>query len=269
MKIKVNDDLDIKKIAYSGQCFRWKDLGDGRFLIPAFGKYVIASMDGSDLNLENCEEEDVKLWRRYFDLDRSYTKILNLIDKDDEFLYNAGISGKGVRILRQDPFETLISFIISQRKSIPAIRTSVEKICRAFGKKLGEVEGEDVYSFPTVMDLYNANIEELDKCSLGYRTPYILKAVRTLGDNPELLLKMENMDDEKLKETLLSFYGVGIKVASCTMLFGFGRLDTFPIDVWIKRALETNYKNGFPFEKYRPYNGVMQQFIFEYFRIRQ
>jgi N-glycosylase/DNA lyase len=265
MKYIINDEIDLHKIAHSGQCFRWRDLGNDSFLIPAFGKVVRVSQ-GKDLELSCTEEEFQSIWYQYFDLGRDYTSIRNMIDKNDCFLYNAGQAGKGIRILRQDPLETLISFIISQRKSIPAIKTSIEKLCRACGHLIGNFEGEEIYSFPDLNDLINADISKLEACSLGYRLPYILKTVEELGKDPGLLDEMKEMDDHALIQRLMEFYGVGIKVASCTGLFGFHRTNLFPEDVWIKRALQDNYKEGFPFEKYRPYNGIMQQYIFEYYR---
>lgn len=266
MKIKVTDDIDLRKIAYSGQCFRWKELEGDRFLIVAFGTYVIASQTGDEICLESEYDIDEQLWVEYFDLRRNYSEIVDNIDREDTFLYNAGQYGRGVRILHQDPFETLISFIISQRKSIPAIKTSIEKICAACGRELGVVEGEKVYAFPTPLELYSVPIEKLEDCSLGYRLPYVMEAARHFYQEPDLLDRMNEMSDVELKEMLLEFYGVGDKVASCTMLFGFARLNTFPIDVWIRRALDQKYINGFPFSRYEPYNGIMQQFIFEYYR---
>ena len=265
MKFTLNDEIDLHKIAHSGQCFRWRDLGDGSFLIPAFGKVVKVTGE-QDLELSCTEEEFKDIWYQYFDLGTNYSSIRNMIDEKDSFLYNAGQAGKGMRILRQDPFETLISFIISQRKSIPAIKTSIEKVCRALGHPVGVFEGEEIFSFPDLNDFMNADISKLEECSLGYRLPYILKTVEELGQNPGLLDEMKAMNDKDLIDRLMKFYGVGIKVANCTGLFGFHRIDLFPVDVWIKRALSDNYKDGFPFEKYSPYNGIMQQYIFEYYR---
>ncbi len=265
MILKCTDKIDISKIADSGQCFRWRDLGDGRYLIPAFGKYTIVSNCDEGVEVE-CESEELDIWKEYFDIYTSYDEIEKLVDKDDRFLSQAAEYGNGVRILKQEPFEMLISFIISQRKSIPAIKTSIEKICALCGKKLGRVNGEDVYAFPTPEELYNASHDRLEECGLGYRLPYIESAVSRIHEAPFLIDEMTDMDDEELFEALKSFYGVGDKVASCTMLFGFYRLNTFPIDVWIKRSLDQHYKTGFPFDRYEPYNGVMQQFIFEYYR---
>lgn len=268
MKIKINDEISLKKISDSGQCFRFKELGDNSFLIISRDKYVIAKQDNdlSEIYLDCSKTDYNNLWSKYFDLDTNYKKIRGLVDKNDNFLKKASIYGQGIRILNQDKFEALISFIISQRKSIPAIKTSIEKLCKTSGKIIGEYQGEKIYSFPSPIDIFNTSVEKLNTCSLGYRLPYILKAVEEIVENPDILYDMDSLNDDELLDRLKSFYGVGSKIASCVMLFSFHRLDTFPIDVWIKRAILNEYDGEFPFHKYRKYNGVMQQYIFMYYR---
>lgn len=309
MRIEIDDDLDLGKIAESGQCFRWKRLSDGAWMIPAFGTYVIARQvtgmaerakaagagksEGSGpsvkkpevpalLDLSCTPEEYEHLWKNYFDLGTSYRRIRESIDPADSFLQSAAAVGKGIRILRQKPFETLISFLISQRKSIPAISTAIERLCRVYGKPLGEVEGETVYSFPSAEGLAAFQCEKygygnavgtcpereagFSSCGLGYRLPYIKKTANFFAENENALAEFSVLSDEDLKEALLSFYGVGVKVCACTMLFGFHRLDAFPVDVWIQRALADHYPDGFDFDRYRPYNGVMQQYMFAYYK---
>lgn len=337
MKIEIEDDLDLDKIAESGQCFRWKKIDEGKYLIPAFGRFVIAGLFDEDgkkpLELSCDEKEFDEIWKDYFDFGTSYTGIRKKIDASDLFLKNSAEAGKGIRILRQDPFETLISFIVSQRKNIPAIESAVERLSKTYGHVVGEYEGEEIYSFPTIVDLQKMHcpkydskdadekkgmdVDEkfikcpykekgFDSCGLGYRLPYIKKTVgeidkeaeqfsaeafseidgsiksdqSTISDHKmeseqsaevnknidKYLEYLQSLDDDSLREKLLSFHGVGIKVASCTMLFGFHRLNDFPIDVWMKRALAEHYPDGFPFDKYAPFNGVMQQYIFAYYR---
>lgn len=312
MRIEIDDDLDLGKIAESGQCFRWKRLSDGAWMIPAFGTYVIARQvtgmaerakaagagksEGSGpsvkkpevpalLDLSCTPEEYESLWKNYFDLETSYRGIRAMIDPEDAFLQSAAEVGKGIRILRQDPFETLISFLISQRKSIPAISTAIERLCRVYGDPLGEAEGGTIYSFPTAESLSAMKCEKygygnvvgtcpereagFSSCGLGYRLPYIKKTSDFFAANGSALTEFSSLPDEDLKEALLSFYGVGVKVASCTMLFGFHRLNAFPVDVWIQRALHDHYPAGFDFDRYRPYNGVMQQYMFAFYKNKQ
>ena len=258
------DPIDLSKIANSGQCFRWKPLGDGRFLIPARDRFAVFSQRAeNEVDILYSSIDDKAFWEDYLDRDFDYEKIRKSIDENDGFLTAAAHAGKGLRILRQDPFEALISFIISQRKNIPAISSCVEKLCRSAGEFLGSFEGEEVYSFPKPSAI---NEDVLSGCSLGYRLPYVLSAAKVFSKNPGFLDKLSEMDDEELLSALQSFYGVGIKVASCTALFGFHRMNVFPVDVWMKRALSEHYPQGFDMEKYAPYNGLIQQYIFEYYK---
>ena len=274
MLVRIEDDFDLRKIADSGQCFRFNECGDG-YSVVAGDKYVfvrkVTSNDdktGETLEFDCTEEEFDTFWKNYFDLDTNYRGIRGLIDAgEDEYLYNASEYGTGIRILRQDPWEMLISFIISQRKNIPAIKASIEKICEAAGKKIAtDKEGKDVYSFPTPEELSALSIEQLSACSLGYRDKYVKQAAMDVASGAVKLDEWAGLDDAGLMEKLLSLYGVGVKVANCEILFGYHRLDAFPKDVWINKVLDMKYPQGFLFDKYKPYNGVMQQYLFFYSR---
>ena len=259
--------IDLDKTERSGQCFRWIPQGDS-FLIPAGGMLANVSEagDGIDVFLLSSDKKrkasDIEaFWKKYFDAELDYESIRKMPDKKDKFLKGAAAAGEGIRIIYQEPFETLITFIISQRKSIPAIKTSVERICAAVGRK---IPGTDVFDFPTSKELSLLGADELSACGLGYRAPYIHSAAESVYHGDTDLEKLHGVSDEELLESLMSLSGVGVKVANCTALFGFHRLDLFPIDVWIQRALDTYYNGTFPLEKYRPYNGIMQQYIFAF-----
>ncbi len=271
MKLKIDDDFDLKKIADSGQCFRFNECGDG-FSLVAQDKYLFIKKTGEHDYEADCDQAEFDgFWRNYFDLDTDYSKIRGLIDRaDDEYLFCASEFGKGIRILRQDPWEMLISFIISQRKNIPAIKASIEKLSELAGEKIGkDPEGKDIYSFPTPAQLSKLSVSELSGCSLGYRDKYVYRAAQDVVSGVVKLKDWESLDDEGLMQALLGLYGVGVKVANCEILFGYHRLDAFPKDVWINRVLEQHYAGGFPFERYVPYNGVMQQYLFFYSRSMQ
>ncbi|MCR4791179.1 MAG: DNA-3-methyladenine glycosylase 2 family protein [Lachnospiraceae bacterium] len=260
MYITLKGGIDLEKTERSGQCFRWIREKEGTYLIPAFGNLARVREDGDGVEVEFLSKRaDEDAWIRYFDADLDYSKIRRMPDKNDEFLMNAVKAGKGIRIIRQDPFETLISFIISQRKSIPAIKTSVQRICESTGRK---IPGTDVYAFPTPEELFALDEDALSKCGLGYRAAYIHAAAGSFAFGDMDADVLNGMSDEQLIESLMSLHGVGLKVANCTALFAFHRLDLFPVDVWIQRALDTYYDGSFPLEKYHPYNGVMQQYIF-------
>ncbi|MBO4882822.1 MAG: DNA-3-methyladenine glycosylase 2 family protein [Lachnospiraceae bacterium] len=265
--IPLKGGINLDKTEKSGQCFRWIPEGDS-FLIPAGGMLAKVSEagDGIDVFLLSSDKKrkpaDIEsFWKKYFDAELDYESIRKMPDKKDKFLKGAAASGEGIRIIYQEPFETLITFIISQRKSIPAIKTSVERICAAAGRK---IPGTEVYDFPTPKELSLLGTDELTACGLGYRAPYIHSAAESVYHGDTDLEKLSGISDDELLESLMSLNGVGVKVANCTALFGFHRLDLFPIDVWIQRALDTYYDGTFPLEKYRPYNGIMQQYIFAF-----
>ena len=276
MILKISDDFDLGKIAYSGQCFRFNACDEGAsaedaglYRVIASDKYLyIKGLGAHRYELSCSEKEYESFWKDYFDLDLSYKKIRDMIDpSDDPYLFAAAEFGKGIRILKQDPWEMLISFIISQRKNIPAIKASIEKLCALAGDVICEDErGGVVYSFPTPERLASLSMEQLSSCSLGYRDKYVHQAALDVAGGAVDLKAWKKLDDAALMEKLLGLLGVGAKVANCEILFGYHRLDAFPKDVWINRVLELKYPQGFLFEKYAPYNGIMQQYLFFYSR---
>lgn len=261
--IKTKGGADLDRIERSGQCFRWIYVSPGEYIIPAFGKAIHASEKDGGIEIEflskGSSEKDIPFWEKYFDAALDYGKIRRMPDSVDTFLTGAVKAGEGIRIIYQEPFETLITFIISQRKSIPAIKTSVERICDAVGRK---IPGTDINDFPAPEELYKLSDKEISECGLGYRAPYIHSAADAVFHGDISFEALDKMSDDELIDALISLKGVGVKVANCTALFGFHRLDLFPIDVWIKRALDRYYGGTFPLEKYHPYNGIMQQYIF-------
>lgn len=271
MIITIDDDFDLGKIADSGQCFRFNEVPSKegsfqkRYSVAAGKRHVFINELGENSYDFSCSKEDFDLfWKDYFDLELSYKKIRQLIDQnEDPYLFSASEYGQGIRILRQDPWEMLISFIISQRKNIPAIKASIEKLCALSGEVIAEDEAAGkIYSFPTPEKLAALSMEELSGCSLGYRDKYVHQAAMDVASGAVDLGSWKGLDDETLMDNLLKLYGVGVKVANCEILFGYHRLDAFPRDVWINRVLDIQYPQGFLFDKYAPYNGVMQQYLF-------
>lgn len=263
MEIQLTDDFDAVKIAQSGQCFRWYPLADNQCRIFAGEHTVILSQPAPDrLELTCTESEFQDFWHTYFDFDCNYTALRSKVLSSDSYLTQAAGYGCGIRILQQDPWEMLITFLISQRKSIPAIQKAVEALCTAAGAPIGEEQGKTLYAFPTPSQLAALDTDTLASCGLGYRLPYIEKAAQTVSQNPAQFAALSQQSDAELLQSLLAFHGVGTKIAHCVMLFGFHRLDAFPKDVWINRVLDTHYPNGYPFAQYTPFNGVMQQYLF-------
>lgn len=268
MLLKTDDDFDPDAIAGSGQCFRWERSGENswRVLHQDSCLYITMLKPGT-FELDCTQEEFSRLWRDYFDLDTNYREIRERIEPDrDPFLHKAARQGRGIRILRQDPWETAICFIISQNRNIPAIERSVAQLCRSAGELRSDRRGEVYYTFPTPEAILSLSREELVICRLGYRDKYILEAAKAACDgrfDPE---KMRSLNDETLLSELEKLCGVGPKVASCIALFGFHRTNAFPVDTWIKKALDNEYPDGYPSERYRPYNGIYQQYIFACYR---
>ncbi|SFG43686.1 N-glycosylase/DNA lyase [Lachnospiraceae bacterium C7] len=272
--INIDAEFDLKKIENSGEVFRFIEVENhpGLFRVVAFKKalYIRKSENNSNEYEISCSKEEFDtLWKKYFDLNTDYKKIREMIKEDDEFLYNAAKYSKGVRILQQDPWEMIISFVISQRKNIPAIKKAVETLCQCAGtpievdlSQMGIKEKQVLYGFPTPEQMHNMTDEDWKRCALGYREKYLKKIVEEFYRKEVTVEYLETLSDEDLYTRLNEFYGIGPKVSQCVMLFGFHRLDSFPKDVWILRILEEKYNNNFDFERYRPYNGVMQQFMF-------
>ena len=261
--------LDIRKIAESGQCFRLNEISDCDWQLVAFGHVLnIREIEPYTYEFDCKEAEMAQLWYHYFDWGTDYDDMMKHIPKEDLFVREAVKFGKGMRILRQDPWEMLVSFIISQRKNISGIKKCIESLSLQFGEK---IDNREIFSFPTPEALAAAPEDSLCKCSLGYRLPYVRKAAQMVASG-ELNLKglaalsPEALPDTELLSCLMSVPGVGPKVAQCVMLFGFHRLDAFPVDVWIDRVIRGNYNGRFPIEEYAGFSGVVQQYIFYYAR---
>ncbi len=264
MKVLINDDFDLKKIEESGQCFRVSELEDGTWRFIHLDRVLYIKKTGEGEYEVNASSEDwEKIWLPYFDLGRSYEDIRLSIPAQDPFMRRAAEYGKGIRVLRQDPWEMLITFIISQRKNIPAITKSVELLCDKFGK---EAPGEQIKLFPAPEELGGATEEELNLCKLGYRTPYILDAIDKVNSGEIDLCKLYELDDQELFEELKRVRGVGDKVANCICLFAYGRTSMVPVDTWIARIIDLEYNGESPFARYKTSGGIMQQWAFYYAR---
>lgn len=258
--------VDFKKIKDSGQVFRMWEPEDGVFYINAIGRRLKIESKPHGVYVFHCPDEEYKrIWTPYFDLDTDYSHYLKCIRPEDDYLLRAVSCGLDMKILRQDPWETLVSFIISQRKNIPAIQKSIELLSKRFGERKDSENGE-YYAFPTPEALANAALTDLRACSLGYRDEYVHLAARSVAGGELNLESLRFADSAELKDALTGLRGVGEKVANCVMLFGYHKLDAFPVDTWIRRVIDTEYGGDFPPESYKRYAGVLQQYIFYYAR---
>lgn len=268
MVLHIADDFDLARIAESGQCFRWERISDDNYRILHRNKCLYVRNVGPCTYDLYCDQEEFdQTWRDYFDLDEDYAAIRSRVNpEEDPFLWCAMEHEKGIRILRQDPWETLICFIISQNKNIPAIRRSVNLLCEACGQRLTDNRGERYFTFPAPESIAVLSEGQLKACGLGYRWRYVRAAAHAAASGELDLNALLSANEDETMAALTQLLGVGVKVASCVSLFGLHHIDAFPRDVWINRVLEHEYPQGYPFHKYSPYNGVYQQYMFAHYR---
>ncbi|MDO4518413.1 MAG: DNA glycosylase [Bacillota bacterium] len=292
VEIAVNDnviemagvrDFNPDQIFDCGQCFRWeKDHKSWLGIAGARVARVSYDSDGKLLRIEQLGSNepsqdrlsDVAFWWNYFDLDRDYEKIKAYLSEGDPVMKEASNFGSGIRILRQDFWEALISFIISQNNNIPRIKKCINSLAEALGEKVAELEdGSLWYSLPNPEVLARATEEELSACKLGYRSKYLIEAakqyIRWTEERDMNAQWYVTRFDEASK--LEAFCGVGPKVANCVGLFGLGLIDSFPIDVWIRRIMNEFYgipekdlkgMKAYAAEHFAPYGGIAQQYLF-------
>ena len=245
-----------------GQAFRWQELEENTWQGVAFGKYLKISKKGNTVTFHNTSEKDFNdIWRDYFDLERDYGQIIEIISEND-VLKTASSFADGIRILRQDPWEALCSFIISQNNNIPRIKGIVERLCENFGNKISD----GVYSFPSAEKLSGLSLDDLAILRSGFRAKYILDAAKKVHSGEIDLISLKTCDIDTARDNLMKIYGVGAKVADCTLLFGLGHIEAFPKDVWIKRAMEKLFDGSLP-KCAENYAGIAQQYIFHYARM--
>lgn len=272
-------DFDLDHIFDCGQCFRWEKQPDGRYLGTAFGKSVLMDYDAEEekLKIHGADREDFEtVWRRYLDLDRDYSAIKKTLAQKDNIVAEAIKYGHGIRILNQEKWETLLSFIISQNNNIPRIKKCIESLARTLGDKSGEYHGREFYSLPSPETLAAASLEDLAPCRLGYRARYLIETAKQVAD--EGMESLERLGSEEVSsretfEALKGYCGVGPKVANCIALFSMGKLDRFPIDVWVKKVMNRLYgidendmktMASFAEESFGQYGGIAQQYLFYY-----
>ena len=245
-----------------GQAFRWEMTADGAFHGVALGHYLKASQEGQKLILHNTNfEEFESVWRGYFDLDREYGYIKNIISENGTLKRAAEFAG-GIRVLRQDPWECLCSFIISQNNNIPRIKGIINRLCETFGEPIGE----GFYSFPSAERIAPLSLEDLAPLRSGFRAKYILDAARRVASGECDLEKIAKMKTEDARAELTKIYGVGEKVADCVLLFSMARVEVIPKDVWIKRVLSELFDGALP-DFAAPYAGIAQQYLFHFARM--
>lgn len=281
VRVRYNGAYDLDKTLDCGQAFRWERVADSKheseWIGAALGELISIARDGDELIIYNVTKESFEeKWCNYFALDENYEAI------DRELLENcqnpdfikALECGKGIRILHQDPWETLCSFIISQNNNIPRIKKIIESLSVALGTAIDGhlmqehgAKGRTFYSFPSAKTVFFAGEELIFSLKTGFRAKYIIDAAQkwhTGEINADELKKKEKLEDAL--SYLCEIKGVGLKVASCALLFGFDRLDPFPVDVWMRRVLDKYFEPDFSPATFGRYAGVAQQYLFDYER---
>lgn len=269
-------DFSIEQIAESGQTFRWNKDINGGYTGVVFGKVInITQYNDKITIIGSSKEEFEKIWKEYFDLNRNYNRIIKEFSKKDLYLAEATKLGWGIRILNQDLWEMIVSFIISGNNNIPRIKKAIEVISRKYGEFIENFNGVDYYSFPTPEQLSLASVADLRALGVGYRDKYIYKTTQLIINSEVILDNILKDNTDLAREELKKLVGVGDKVADCILLFSCKKSDAFPVDTWVKKILKEFYnfeeKNPskvkkFALDYFGNECGIAQQYLFYYIR---
>jgi N-glycosylase/DNA lyase len=256
----VQPDFSLDETLDCGQAFRWVKISDNTYQGFSADKPLIISEDNGEFIFHDTSEDVfLNYWCEYFDLNTDYSELKSKFS-EDKTLKKACEFAPGIRLLKQDKWEALCSFIISQNNNIPRIKGIVERLCENFGEK--KAFG---YTFPTAERIASLSVEDLQPLRAGFRARYILDAAKRVASGEIDLDKISKLPLDEARAELMKICGVGIKVADCALLYGMYRLEFFPVDVWIKRVLEQYYPDGLP-ECIKGYEGIAQQYLFHYIR---
>ncbi|MFA6948957.1 MAG: DNA glycosylase [Eubacteriales bacterium] len=267
-------NFDAAQIFDCGQCFRFNAVSDGTSDIAgiARGRYLRVHTDGQSVSLVGaCEDDFHSLWETFLSLDTDYAAVDDeitsafdtILGREDEVIRRAIKRGSGIRILRQQPWEALISFIISQNNNIPRIKKIISALCEAYGEPIDTPDGV-MHTFPTPDAIAGAGVDGIFALKTGFRAKYIIDAAnRVLCGECDLdALAKPSVSAEDSAAQLMKINGVGPKVAACVNLFGLSKISAFPVDVWIKRVLARHYPEGLDYTRIGRYAGIAQQYLF-------
>ena len=252
--------LDLDLTLDCGQAFRWEKQEDGSWSGVVKGVFLNIRKTNDTVLLRNTAKEDFEnIWLDYFDFNKDYVKICDTL-KQDSLLFPTVDEYYGIRILNQDSWEALCSFVISQQNNIKRIKGIISRLCKAYGDEVSN----GFYSFPSAEKLSNLTVADFEELGMGYRAKYLEKLSKDVAGGKIDLEKIKALTLDEARKELLNIYGVGIKVANCALLFGFGFYDAFPVDVWMKRVMEY-YPDGLP-ECFDGIGGIAQQYLFHWAR---
>lgn len=258
LEIKI-DCLELKKTLFCGQCFRFTEREDGIFCGVVGKRYAELEQLADGVAVLNANEGDEVFWNEYFDSELDYSLLFEEFSTDETL--RLATKEKGIRVLRQEPFETLISFIISQNNNIKRISGIIGRLCEEFGTKIGD----GVYAFPTQEQLKGVTEADLSPLRAGFRAKYIVDAVNKVTSGEINLEGLFALSTPEAREELKKIKGVGNKVADCVLLFAFHKTECIPMDVWMKRVMSAYYPDGLP-QNLVKYGGIAQQYLFDFAR---
>jgi len=264
--------FNIKDTLECGQTFRFYEYENGYLIIS--GSRACYAYEKDNSTIIECLDGDKDYFYAYFDLERDYEKIVKkAVEYGNEMLKTSAQNAKGIRILRQDKFEMIISFVISQNNNIPRIKSIIEKLCFSLGEKKSFL-GKEYYAFPTIESILSKEKSFFTSLGLGYRDAYILETANALNTTLNISV-LESLSTTDLKNALVSVKGIGEKVANCVLLFGFNRFDSFPVDTWIEKVYIENFNGELKDRKkiteyfineFKENSGIFQQYLFHYKR---
>jgi len=274
LTVKV-ENFNLQQTFECGQCFRWNQVNENHYIGVVMDKVIEIRQDGELVHILNVNKQELaEIWMEYFDFTRDYQSLIMNISSDNDVMNKATEYGKGIRILNQDEWETLISFIISANNNIPRIKKIIQSFCELFGDAV-DYKGQVYYTFPKAERMRGITADDLKEIRCGYRANYIVNAVEQINNGIVDLYQLKNVDTMVARTELLKIKGVGPKVADCVLLFSMGKFDCYPMDVWIKKVTEFYYfeREATPKEiqalardNWGDYAGFAQQYLFYYAR---
>lgn len=267
-------NFNVSHIFDCGQCFRWNKEEDGSYTGVVKNKVINVEQHDSKVVFNNITMDDYNMVKEYFDLNTDYTEIKNKVNTDD-IMDEAINFGSGIRILNQDEWETMISFMISANNRIPMIKKVIENLSFYFGDYICNYRGRDYYSFPTAEQLSVVPVEKIQECKAGFRAPRLKAAAERFLKDKNIVYNIKNTSYDEGLAYLKTYAGIGDKVANCILLFSMKQFDTFPVDVWVRRVMQTLYVDKdtkdadiqrFAENKFGKFSGYAQQYLFYYAR---
>ena len=270
--LKIKNNFDLKSTITCGQIFRFEELDDS-YIVILDDRVIKLTLDKDYIYIESNNENNLeKIIKDYFDLERDYQKIIDDISKLDKTIRPALIYSKGLKMIHQSPFITIIEYIISQNNRVPSIKKALDLISEKYGEKIN-FQDKDYYLFPSIDKLSELNVSDFRECKVGFRDKYLYEIVKSIKDNTLDIDSIYNMNSTEALKYLTNFKGIGNKVASCILLFAYQKFDVYPIDTWVKKFMQDEYGiigeeniKEYTKNKYKEYSGLAIQYMFNYKR---